>query len=230
MPGAQGYLAAFDGAGQRQSDDSDVWKFHNKYVPRNRQYYQGVATGGSHCFLVNIPPNFFNMWVGGPESAAISHKALHDLTVFCQTPADRGLCVDTVAWSRGSFEAVDFDWLIYTHGIDDWSTKSTINGTVQYAHIAVATRFTGLISPVGQMGPGQQFYWHTDTPPGLAYLAQALDKYPICIPFPETTMGADKDTQVTNKRFKYPHDTIGFEDDVLTFLTAQAKKDGVPVK
>jgi hypothetical protein len=94
----------------------------------------------------------------------------------------------------------------------------------------VNVRFVGLISPVGQMGLGQELYWPTVLAPGAGYLVQALDDEPNSFLYPQTTMqGSPGTTVVTPKQFNFSHPDIGVEKDVLDYLVAQAQKAGVPV-
>jgi hypothetical protein len=225
VQGKDGYLAAFDGTWQIQSFNTAINRFLTDYTGK-RNYNYGVGNTQRHPELFD---HLINGAIGGPDAGAILQIGWNKLVNFYQDASTWGAPVDTIGWSRGAFEAIMLAWDV-TAGIPNLATKVTRGGNVTYHYIPpIPIRFVGLISPVGQMGPGQEAFWRTTLPAGVKYFAEAGDIRPLHPIYPESVINAAPGTTPAFQQFPYSHGYMGYEWPVLHYLETQARIAGVPV-
>ncbi|MDB5290621.1 MAG: hypothetical protein JWL69_1862 [Phycisphaerales bacterium] len=236
--GKGGYLVALDGTADAEPDNTNIYQFYKlHYAGTNAQYNRGPGNSVDHP---NVASRDFLIAFGDAEAVAIERGALAKLNNFYQDPAQAGVVLDTIGYSRGAFEAVALVNDMLRKGIPVQSTKYTTRGmfgvpiaTGYKAYVATPkVRFVGLISPV--MGPARvPFLWDFSVPSGTHWMYQGLDKdlaglNPILPQFPIGRPAGTAGHDIVYK--KLGHQEVGHDPGVLKDMLADAKNAGVPVK
>jgi len=239
VPGKGGYLAAFDGTwdfpnnpnrGGDFGGSTAIFKFFQEYSATDKQYQAGVGNGQDHPVHWapwTWPNALVSLWsgaFGGAEANCQVDHMFQRIRLFYSNPQNRGIPLDLIGYSRGSFAAVKLANIIYQNGIQVPSGKPS-----QTQKFFPWIRFVGLLSPVNQMGP-LAGSWPTALPPHVGYMYEALDNTPNDLIFKQTTLSAASGTPFNEVSFvPYNHPTIGVMWDVLDQLEAEARSAGVPI-
>ena len=220
--GDGGYLVAFDGTWNDETDDTDGHKFLKYYDGTFRDYEPGV---GTHQ---NILAKLFN-GLTGFEAGFIVDNARRKIQTFYQA-GHRDVPVDVIGYSRGSFQAVKFaNWLVEDgFKVPDLDPKH--QGKTITFHPRV--RYIGVISPVGQMGElgtKLDFGWEKSLPSGVASAFVAWDNSPGRLDYPETHIDITRAAQYSSQQFDSTHEEIGYKESVMNALLFSASVAGVPI-
>jgi len=233
VPGAKGYLVAFDGTGDSALDNTDIYQFYDAYDGVKHDYVDGVGNSRDTWFG---PVQYPTIAFGDTEALDKASGALSAVEDFYKDPEHTGVLLDTVGYSRGAYEAVRLVNNVINGGtgIPDLNYKRTTRilgiptGTTYDGHyLHPQVRFVALISPV--MGAlALPFVWSTSLPSGVKWMYQALDDDPNDQFLPQATVTrGDGTAGAPDLGYLDGHRAIGKDPKVFADMVAAAKQIGV---